>query len=333
MKEFDSNNIYMITGAAGFIGYHLSKRLLDAGAKVIGFDVMNDYYDVALKEYRLKFLKEYEGFTFVKGDIADKDALVKVFEEYKPDVVMNLAAQAGVRYSIENPDAYVQANLVGFANLLECCRHYPVKHLVYASSSSVYGGNEKVPFSTEDKVDRPVSLYAATKKANELMAYSYSKLYGMKTTGLRFFTVYGPMGRPDMAAYKFALKMMKGESIEIYNHGDMERDFTYIDDIVTGVFNILNNPPEADELGACYKIYNIGNNNPVKLMDFVAVLEKSLGIEAKKEYLPMQAGDVPRTYADVSELMKDFDFKPDTGIEEGLGNFAKWFLEYHGYNE
>lgn len=333
MKEFDSNNIYMITGAAGFIGYHLSKRLLDAGAKVIGFDVMNDYYDVALKEYRLKFLKEYEGFTFVKGDIADKDALVKVFEEYKPDVVMNLAAQAGVRYSIENPDAYVQANLVGFANLLECCRHYPVKHLVYASSSSVYGGNEKVPFSTEDKVDRPVSLYAATKKANELMAYSYSKLYGMKTTGLRFFTVYGPMGRPDMAAYKFALKMMKGESIEIYNHGDMERDFTYIDDIVTGVFNILNNPPEADELGACYKIYNIGNNNPVKLMDFVAVLEKSLGIEAKKEFLPMQAGDVPRTYADVSELMKDFDFKPDTSIEEGLGNFAKWFLEYHGYNE
>lgn len=332
MKEFDSNNIYMITGAAGFIGYHLSKRLLDAGAKVIGFDVMNDYYDVALKEYRLSFLKEYEGFTFVKGDIADKDALVKVFEDYKPDVVMNLAAQAGVRYSIENPDAYVQANLVGFANLLECCRNYPVKHLVYASSSSVYGGNEKVPFSTEDKVDRPVSLYAATKKANELMAYSYSKLYGMKTTGLRFFTVYGPMGRPDMAAYKFALKMMKGESIEIYNHGDMERDFTYIDDIVTGVFNILNNPPEADELGACYKIYNIGNNNPVKLMDFVSVLEKSLGIEAKKEFLPMQAGDVPRTYADVSELMKDFDFKPDTSIEEGLGNFAQWFKEYHGYN-
>jgi len=333
MKDFDANNVYMITGAAGFIGYHLSKRLLDAGAKVIGFDVMNDYYDVALKEYRLKFLKEYDGFTFVKGDLADKEALVKVFEDYKPDVVMNLAAQAGVRYSIENPDAYVQANLVGFANLLECCRHYPVKHLVYASSSSVYGGNEKVPFSTEDKVDRPVSLYAATKKANELMAYSYSKLYGMKTTGLRFFTVYGPMGRPDMAAYKFALKMMKGESIEIYNHGDMERDFTYIDDIVTGVFNILNNPPEADELGACYKIYNIGNNNPVRLMDFVAVLEKSLGIEAKKEFLPMQAGDVPRTYADVSELMKDFDFKPNTSIEEGLGNFAKWFLEYHGYNK
>ena len=333
MKDFDANNVYMITGAAGFIGYHLSKRLLDAGAKVIGFDVMNDYYDVALKEYRLSFLKEYEGFTFVKGDLADKEVLVKVFEDYKPDAVMNLAAQAGVRYSIENPDAYVQANLVGFANILECCRNFPVKHLVYASSSSVYGGNEKVPFSTEDKVDRPVSLYAATKKANELMAYSYSKLYGMKTTGLRFFTVYGPMGRPDMAAYKFALKMMKGESIEIYNHGDMERDFTYIDDIVTGVFNILNNPPEADELGACYKIYNIGNNNPVKLMDFVAVLEKSLGIEAKKEFLPMQAGDVPRTYADVSELMKDFDFKPNTSIEEGLGNFAKWFLEYHGYNK
>jgi len=333
MNSFDANNIYMITGAAGFIGYHLSKRLLEAGAKVIGYDVMNDYYDVALKEYRLDLLKEYEGFTFVKGDIADKEALVKVFEEYKPDVVMNLAAQAGVRYSIENPDAYIQANLVGFANILECCRHYPVKHLVYASSSSVYGGNEKVPFSTTDQVDRPVSLYAATKKANELMAYSYSKLYGMKTTGLRFFTVYGPMGRPDMAAYKFALKMMKGEAIQIYNHGNMERDFTYVDDIVTGVFNILCNPPLADDLGACYKVYNIGNNNPVKLMDFVVALEKAIGVEAKKEFLPMQAGDVPRTYADVSELMRDFDFKPDTSIEEGLGNFAKWFLEYHGYNK
>lgn len=333
MNSFDANNIYMITGAAGFIGYHLSKRLLEAGAKVIGYDVMNDYYDVALKEYRLDLLKEYEGFTFVKGDIADKEALVKVFEEYKPDVVMNLAAQAGVRYSIENPDAYIQANLVGFANILECCRHYPVKHLVYASSSSVYGGNEKVPFSTTDQVDRPVSLYAATKKANELMAYSYSKLYGMKTTGLRFFTVYGPMGRPDMAAYKFALKMMKGEAIQIYNHGNMERDFTYVDDIVTGVFNILCNPPMADDLGACYKVYNIGNNNPVKLMDFVVALEKAIGVEAKKEFLPMQAGDVPRTYADVSELMRDFDFKPDTSIEEGLGNFAKWFLEYHGYNK
>lgn len=333
MKAFDSNNVYMITGAAGFIGYHLSKRLLDAGAKVVGFDVMNDYYDVSLKEYRLDFLRKYDGFTFIKGDLADKEALVKVFEDYKPDVVMNLAAQAGVRYSIENPDAYVQANLVGFANLLECCRHYPVKHLVYASSSSVYGGNEKVPFSTSDQVDRPVSLYAATKKANELMAYSYSKLYGMKTTGLRFFTVYGPMGRPDMAAYKFALKMMKDEPIQIYNHGNMERDFTYIDDIVTGVFNILCNPPEADDLGACYKVYNIGNNNPVKLMDFVEALEKAIGVEAKKEYLPMQAGDVPRTYADVSELMKDFDFKPDTSIEDGLGAFAKWFLEYYGYNK
>lgn len=333
MKAFDSNNVYMITGTAGFIGYHLSKRLLDAGAKVVGIDIMNDYYDVSLKEYRLGFLNEYEGFTFVKGDIADKETLVKVFEEYKPDVVMNLAAQAGVRYSIENPDAYIQANLVGFANILECCRHYPVKHLVYASSSSVYGGNEKVPFSTDDQVDRPVSLYAATKKANELMAYSYSKLYGMKTTGLRFFTVYGPMGRPDMAAYKFALKMMKDEPIQIYNNGEMERDFTYIDDIVTGVYNILCNPPEADNLGACYKVYNIGNNKPEKLMDFVTALEKAIGREAKKEFLPMQAGDVPRTYADVSELVKDFDFKPDTSMEEGLGRFAQWFLDYYGYNK
>jgi len=294
---------------------------------------MNDYYDVSLKEYRLSFIKDNPKFIFIKGDIADKATLEKAFQEYRPNVVMNLAAQAGVRYSIENPDSYVQANLVGFANILECCRHYPVEHLVYASSSSVYGGNEKVPFSTYDQVDRPVSLYAATKKANELMAYSYSKLYGMKTTGLRFFTVYGPMGRPDMAAYKFALKIMKDEPIQIYNHGNMERDFTYIDDIVTGVCNILCNPPQPDSLGAAYKIYNIGNNQPEKLMDFVSILEKKLGKEAKKEFLPMQAGDVERTYADVSELMKDFDFKPDTSIDEGIENFANWFLEYHGYKK
>ena len=255
-----------------------------------------------------------------------------IFEEYKPDVVVNLAAQAGVRYSIENPDAYINSNLVGFANILEACRHNPVKHLVYASSSSVYGGNDKIPFSTDDKVDRPVSLYAATKKSNELMAYSYSKLYGMKTTGLRFFTVYGPMGRPDMAAYKFALKMRAGQPIQIYNHGNMERDFTYIDDIVTGVFNILCNPPKEDDLGAAYKVYNIGNNKPEKLMDFVAVLEDKLGIEAVKEFLPMQPGDVLRTYADVSELMRDFDFKPSTPIETGLKRFADWFWEYYGKN-
>jgi len=330
MKPFDKENLYFITGAAGFIGYHLSKRLLEMGAGVVGYDNMNDYYDVSLKEHRLSFLKECDGFTFVKGDLADKDMLWKTFEEYKPDIAVNLAAQAGVRYSIENPDAYIQSNIVGFANILECCRHFPVKHLLYASSSSVYGGNEKIPFSTFDSVDRPVSLYAATKKSNELMAYSYSKLYGMKTTGLRFFTVYGPMGRPDMAAYKFALKMKAGEPIQIYNNGDMERDFTYVDDIVTGICNMLCNPPKPDPLGACYKIYNIGNHSPVKLMDFVAVLEDKLGMVAKKEFLPMQPGDVPRTYADVSELMKDFDFKPDTSIEEGLEKFAEWFKEYYG---
>ena len=330
MKEFNSEYRYLVTGAAGFIGYHLSKRLLDANATVIGVDNMNDYYDVSLKEYRLDQIRGNELFTFIKADISDKETLMGIFEKYKPDVVINLAAQAGVRYSIENPDAYINSNLVGFANILEACRHYPVKHLVYASSSSVYGGNDKIPFSTDDKVDRPVSLYAATKKSNELMAYSYSKLYGMKTTGLRFFTVYGPMGRPDMAAYKFALKMRAGQPIQIYNHGNMERDFTYIDDIVTGVFNILCNPPKEDDLGAAYKVYNIGNNKPEKLMDFVACLEDKLGIEAVKEFLPMQPGDVLRTYADVSELMRDFDFKPSTPIETGLKRFADWFWEYYG---
>ena len=330
MKEFNSEYRYLVTGAAGFIGYHLSKRLLDANATVIGIDNMNDYYDVSLKEYRLDQIRGNELFTFIKADISDKETLMGIFEKYKPDVVINLAAQAGVRYSIENPDAYINSNLVGFANILEACRHYPVKHLVYASSSSVYGGNDKIPFSTDDKVDRPVSLYAATKKSNELMAYSYSKLYGMKTTGLRLFTVYGPMGRPDMAAYKFALKMRAGQPIQIYNHGNMERDFTYIDDIVTGVFNILCNPPKEDDLGAAYKVYNIGNNKPEKLMDFVACLEDKLGIEAVKEFLPMQPGDVLRTYADVSELMRDFDFKPSTPIETGLKRFADWFWEYYG---
>ena len=333
MQQLNKDYKYLVTGAAGFIGYHLSRRLLDAGAEVIGIDNMNDYYDVSLKEHRLSLISDNPGFTFIKADISDKAAMMELFEKYKPDIAVNLAAQAGVRYSIENPDAYISSNLVGFANILECCRHFPVKHLVYASSSSVYGGNEKIPFSTDDQVDRPVSLYAATKKSNELMAYSYCKLYGMKATGLRFFTVYGPMGRPDMAAYKFALKMKAGNPIQIYNNGNMERDFTYIDDIVTGVCNVLCNPPKEDNLGAAYKIYNIGNNKPEKLMDFVNVLEEKLGIEAVKEFLPMQPGDVLRTYADVSELMRDFDFKPSTTIEEGLGNFAKWFWEYYGREE
>lgn len=326
MKALNVNKTYFVTGSAGFIGSYLSKALLERGAKVIGFDNMNDYYEVSLKEERLGMLKKYEGFTFFKADLADKEAVMSVFEKYKPDVVVNLAAQAGVRYSIENPDAYIQSNIVGFFNILEGCRHFPVEHLVYASSSSVYGGNTKIPFSTDDQVDKPVSLYAATKKSNELMAYSYSKLYQIPLTGLRFFTVYGPMGRPDMAYFKFAKKIMSGEPIQIYNNGDMMRDFTYIDDIITGVMNILPNPPVADENGAFYKIYNIGNNQPEKLMDYIETLEKCLGKEAKKEFLPMQPGDVYQTYADVHDLMEDFDFKPSTSIEEGLGRFADWFL-------
>lgn len=329
MKGFDNSKVYFITGGAGFIGFHLSKRLLEQGACVIGFDNMNDYYEVSLKEARLKILEQFPAYTFVKGDLADKEAVFSVFEAYKPQIVVNLGAQAGVRYSIDNPDAYVSSNLVGFFNILEGCRRFGTEHLVFASSSSVYGGNEKVPFSTEDKVDGPVSLYAATKKSNELMAHAYSKLYGYPVTGLRFFTVYGPMGRPDMAYFKFAKKIMNGEPIQIYNNGDMLRDFTYIDDIVTGVYNILCNPPETNEKGVAYKIYNIGNNKPVKLMDFITTLEKCLGREAVKEYYPMQPGDVYQTYADVSELMQDFGFKPDTSIEEGLSAFVKWFKAYY----
>lgn len=331
MNTIDVNKKYLITGAAGFIGYFLSKRLLDAGVKsVIGIDNINDYYDVNLKYHRLDQLKEYgDSFVFKKGDISDEAFINDIFSEYRPDVVMNLAAQAGVRYSIENPSAYIQSNVVGFFNILEACRHFPVDHLVYASSSSVYGGNKKVPFSTEDQVDHPVSLYAATKKSNELMAYSYSKLYGIKSTGLRFFTVYGPMGRPDMAAFLFADAIMHDRAIKVFNNGDMRRDFTYVDDIVTGVMNILPNPPAKDADGVCYKIYNIGNNKPENLMEFISVLEKALGKEAKKEFLPMQPGDVPQTYADVSELQKDFDFKPDTSLEYGLGKFAEWYKEFY----
>lgn len=331
MNTVNKDKTYLITGAAGFIGFHLSKSLLEKGAFVIGIDNMNDYYEVSLKEDRLKILKEYAGFYFERADIADKESVFRLINQYHPEVVVNLAAQAGVRYSIDNPDVYVQSNLVGFFNILEGCRHFPVEHLVFASSSSVYGANKKVPFSTGDRVDHPVSLYAATKKSNELMAYSYSKLYGIPLTGLRFFTVYGPMGRPDMAYFKFARKIMAGEAIQIYNNGDMRRDFTYIDDIVKGIENILCNPPAVDDNGAAYKIYNIGNNQPEKLMDYIAVLEKCLGREAGKEFLPMQPGDVYETYADVSELMRDYDFKPSTTIEEGLARFAEWFLEYYGY--
>lgn len=329
MREFDNTKRYMITGGAGFIGFHLSLCLLEKGAEVIGFDNMNDYYDVSLKQVRLNKLLPYEKYSFEKADLSKKEQVFSLFEKYHPDVVVNLGAQAGVRYSIDNPDAYMQSNVMGFFNVLEACRNYPVEHLVFASSSSVYGGNEKVPFSTEDKADSPVSLYAATKKSNELFAHAYSKLYKIPVTGLRFFTVYGPYGRPDMAYYKFALKIMKKEKIQIYNNGDMYRDFTYIDDVVKGIVNILCNPPEETSEGAKYKIYNIGNNKPEKLMDFIHILESKLGREAQKEYLPMQPGDVYQTYADVTELMRDYDFKPETSIEEGLGKFAQWFRDYY----
>ncbi len=329
MNPLDMNKTFLVTGGAGFIGYHLSRSLLTRGARVIGFDNLNDYYDVQLKKDRLAVLKEYENYTFIKGDLADQGDVIRLFQEYSPHVVVNLGAQAGVRYSIDNPTAYMQSNMMGFFHILEGCRYFPVEHLVYASSSSVYGGNEKVPFSTEDKVDGPVSLYAATKKSNELMAHAYSKLYNIPATGLRFFTVYGPFGRPDMAYFKFTKKIMAGEPIQIYNNGDMYRDFTYIDDIVKGIENILCNPPAANEQGVRYKLYNIGNNKPEKLMDYIETLEKCLGRTAVKEYLPMQPGDVYQTYADVSDLMRDYDFKPDTSIEEGLGRFVAWYREYY----
>lgn len=326
----------LVTGAAGFIGSFLSKRLLDSGHTVVGFDNMNDYYDVSLKEARLDILDKYDKFTFVKGDLADKTVVDSLFEKNGFDIAVNLAAQAGVRYSITNPQAYINSNIIGFFNILEACRHYPVEHLVYASSSSVYGTNKKIPYSTDDKVDNPVSLYAATKKSNELMAHAYSKLYKIPSTGLRFFTVYGPMGRPDMAYFGFTNKLVKGEKIQIFNYGDMKRDFTYIDDIVTGIVNVMKKAPEETEDGAPYKVYNIGNNKPENLLYFVETLEKCLMKEgiitkpAEKELLPMQPGDVYQTYADVDELIKDFGFKPSTTLEQGLGEFAKWYRTFYG---
>lgn len=319
----------LVTGGAGFIGFHLSKRLLSDGFEVIGYDNLNDYYDVNLKYARLEILKNYEKFTFIKGDLADKDAVFSVFTEHKPEIVVNLGAQAGVRYSITNPDVYIESNIIGFFNILEACRHNPVKHLLFASSSSVYGNQKKTPFSTEDNVDHPISLYAATKKSNELMAFTYSHLYKIPATGLRFFTVYGPFGRPDMAYFSFTNKIIKGEPIKIFNNGDMYRDFTYVDDIVEGICNMLQCPPKEDENGDRYKVYNIGNNKPEKLMCFIETLEKAIGKTAKKEFLPMQAGDVYQTYADVSDLSRDFNFKPSTSIEDGLAKFAAWYKEYY----
>lgn len=330
----------LITGAVGFIGFHLSKRLLDQSHKVIGIDNMNDYYDPCLKKSRLDILKEYNEFVFQKVDLKDKVAIDNIFETYQPTHVINLAAQAGVRYSIENPYAYVDSNIIGFMNVLEACRNNPVNHLLYASSSSVYGGNKVVPFSTNHNVDHPVSLYAATKKSNELMAHTYSHLYGIPTTGLRFFTVYGPYGRPDMAYFSFTKDILAGKPIKVFNHGKMERDFTYIDDIVEGIVKLIDKVPHInkewderkDDLStsfAPYKIYNIGNNNPVQLMRFINALETALEIDAKKTYMEMQPGDVLRTYADVSDLENDINFKPSTSIEDGLRKFVDWYKEYY----
>ena len=333
----------LITGASGFIGSNLCRVLLEQynDIKIIGIDNMNDYYDVALKEYRLNQLKNYSNYTFIKGDISDKKLVDDVFEKYSPALVVNLAAQAGVRYSITNPDAYIQSNVIGFFNILEACRHSyddgksGVRHLVYASSSSVYGSNIKVPYSTDDKVDNPVSLYAATKKSNELFAHAYSKLYGIPSTGLRFFTVYGPAGRPDMAYFKFTNKIVKGEPIQIYNNGDMKRDFTYVDDIVRGVTAVMQKIPEKTEDGVLYKVYNIGNSKPEDLLNFVNTLEECLkeaGVidnPVEKEFLPMQPGDVYQTFADTADFEKDFGFKPTTTIKRGLSEFAKWYKIYY----
>lgn len=329
MESFDANKKILITGAAGFIGYHLAKRLLSLGAQVAGLDNMNAYYDVQLKKDRLAQLELYPAFSFTQGDLADGDTVNKIFAAFQPDIVVNLAAQAGVRYSIDHPREYIDSNIVGFFNILEACRHFQPDHLLFASSSSVYGNQKKTPFATTDNVDHPISLYAATKKSDELMAYTYCHLYGIPSTGLRFFTVYGPFGRPDMAYFKFTNKIMKGEPITIFNQGDMYRDFTYVDDIVTGIQNMLCNPPKPNEDGDRYKIYNIGNNHPEKLMTFIETLEKALGRTAEKEYLPMQPGDVYQTYADVSELERDFGFRPSTPIAEGLGKFARWYREYY----
>lgn len=335
----------LVTGSSGFIGANLCKKLLtDKNNMVIGLDNMNDYYDVKIKEYRLNELINNNNYTFIKGNIADKEMLMNIFKEYKPSIVVNLAAQAGVRYSIENPDVYIESNIIGFYNILEACRNYPVEHLVYASSSSVYGSNKKIPYSTEDKVDNPVSLYAASKKSNELMAHAYSKLYNIPTTGLRFFTVYGPAGRPDMAYFSFTNKLINNETIKIFNYGNCKRDFTYIDDIIEGIVKVMDKAPKKENGSdglpiPPYVIYNIGNNNPENLLDFVQILQEELmnegvlpkdyDFESHKELVAMQPGDVPITYADTSDLENDFGFKPNTSLRDGLKKFAKWYKDFY----
>ena len=340
------SNVVFITGSSGFIGSNLAKRILttEPDTKVIGLDNMNDYYDVRIKEARLAELQKFENYTFIKGNLADKALINSIFEQYHPGIVVNLGAQAGVRYSITNPDAYIESNMIGFYNILEACRHYPVEHLVYASSSSVYGSNKKVPYSTDDKVDNPVSLYAATKKSNELMAHAYSKLYNIPSTGLRFFTVYGPAGRPDMAYFGFTNKLVNGETIKIFNYGNCKRDFTYVDDIVEGVVRVMAKAPEKkngeDGLPIPpYAVYNIGNSNPENLLDFVQILSEELvragvlpadyDFEAHKELVPMQPGDVPVTFADTEPLERDFGFKPHTPLRDGLRKFAEWYKEFY----
>ncbi|MGM9974558.1 MAG: SDR family NAD(P)-dependent oxidoreductase [Clostridiaceae bacterium] len=329
-KDINIDRTYLITGAAGFIGFFLAKRLLEEGCRVVGIDNINDYYDINLKHERLKLLEPFEDFTFIKGDISDKEAVMNTFKRYKPHIVINLAAQAGVRYSLENPEVYIQSNIVGFFNILEACRWYPVEHLLYASSSSVYGGNKKIPFQETDFVDNPLSLYAATKKSNELMAYTYSHLYGIAATGLRFFTVYGPMGRPDMAYFSFTENYFKGEPIKIFNNGDLDkdlyRDFTYIEDIVEGIIRLLNKPQG-------HRIFNIGNSSPVKLMDFIRTLERSLSkalsseVVFQKIYVPMKEGDAEGTYASIDKLYKAISFRPHTPLEKGLQIFSQWYVK------
>lgn len=347
MQKIDLNDkIIFVTGVAGFIGSNLSKKILKEFnvKKVIGLDNLNDYYDVKIKEYRLKELEDFDKFEFIKGNLADKELINKIFEENKPNIVVNLGAQAGVRYSITHPDAYIESNIIGFYNILEACRNNPIEHLVYASSSSVYGSNKKVPYSTEDKVDNPVSLYAATKKSDELLAHAYSKLYNIPSTGLRFFTVYGPAGRPDMAYFGFTNKLLNGEKIKIFNYGNCKRDFTYVDDIVEGITRVMQGAPEKkngeDGLPIPpYAIYNIGNGHPENLLDFVQILQEELiraevlpkdyDFESHKELVPMQPGDVPITYADTSALERDFGYKPNTTLREGLRKFAEWYKEFY----
>ncbi|MCM3002849.1 NAD-dependent epimerase [Priestia koreensis] len=333
----------IVTGAAGFIGFHVSKRLLKEGHEVIGIDSVNDYYDPSLKKDRLKMLNQ-DGFTFIKCSLEDKEGIFRIFNHHKPQIVINLAAQAGVRYSIENPDVYVQSNIVGFLNILEACRSYKIDHLIYASSSSVYGANKTLPFSVSDNVDHPISLYAATKKSNELLAHTYSHLYQIPTTGMRFFTVYGPWGRPDMALFLFTKSILNEQEIEVYNHGQMRRDFTYVDDVVESIHRLLLAPPKpnnewdatsphAGSSYAPYQVFNIGNHSPVSLLDFIEEIEKQLGKKAKKKFLPLQPGDVPETYADIEALKNVINYVPKTSVQEGVGHFVKWYLNYYTKRE